>query len=234
MLEVREQWQDGKLVGFGSSLQGIELLQLLSREFFERGSNRPFLDIHFFSRQVFELLHGECQRFQAERVTRGKQGRAEGHIIDKGDTGQRVLVVAKAVPLVCDLDGPSPKEQRQNETEHVPIPAIAHTPKPPLQCPASPGVFVAVAVLTDEIIEHFLRDVCSRVGHQLGTVLDDKPEAVFTGVEDLWQCLQVHGLEEQLCLVTLEWTCTQIELWIEVRDHNAQELFQDLAEVLAQ
>src|SRR2546428_14106618 len=82
LLEVREQWQDGKLEGFGSSLQGIELLQLLSREFFERSSNRSFLDIHFFSRQVFELLHGECQRFQAERVTRGKQGRAEGHIVD--------------------------------------------------------------------------------------------------------------------------------------------------------
>src|SRR5712691_13085803 len=50
VLEVREQRQDRKLVGFGSSLQGIELLQLLSREFFERSSNRPFLDIHVFSR----------------------------------------------------------------------------------------------------------------------------------------------------------------------------------------
>jgi hypothetical protein len=31
VLEVREQRQDGKLVGFGCSLQRIELLQLLSR-----------------------------------------------------------------------------------------------------------------------------------------------------------------------------------------------------------
>ena len=112
MLEVREQWQDGKLVGFGSSLQGIELLQLLARQFLECSRDGSFLDIHFFSRQVFELLHGECQRFQAERVTRGKHGRAEGHIIDEGDTGQWVLVVAEAVPLVRHLDGPSPKEQR--------------------------------------------------------------------------------------------------------------------------
>src|SRR5262245_1256458 len=31
VLEIRDQRQDGKLVGFSSSLQGIELLQLLSR-----------------------------------------------------------------------------------------------------------------------------------------------------------------------------------------------------------
>jgi hypothetical protein len=51
-------------------------------------------------------------------------------------------------------------------------------------------------VFADKVIEDLLRNVGSRIQHQLWAVLDDKPEAVVTSIEDLGQRLQVRRFEQ--------------------------------------
>ena len=149
-------------MGFGEGFERVEFLQFLGSHLLEGGRNRPLLDIDLFAGDVFELLDGLRQRLQADRLPGREQRVPESRVVRERRPGQRVLVVVEPVALVRDLDLPSPEQDGEHQPQHVPLPAVADPAESPLQRLAHAGLFVAVALLALEVVEHLLDHVGRR------------------------------------------------------------------------
>ena len=101
-----------------------------------------------------------------------------------------IALVGELLASLRYHDGPGPKQHGQNEPQHVSIPAVADAAKAFLQLLAGSFFSVAVVILGDQVIQHFLGDIGGEIRDIRRLFLGYEAKTLFAIVEDLGSALR--------------------------------------------
>src|SRR4029077_5380544 len=96
-----------------------------SRHFLKLICNRRLFYIHLATEHVFKTFDCGRKRLQVNGFSRREARRFERSVVDQWSSSLRLLVIAIAATLMCDLNTTGTEQNGENKTNHISFPSIS-------------------------------------------------------------------------------------------------------------